>query len=200
MGGQDLVADDTLLSAAAAVLARHGYAGLTLERLAAEAGVSRMTLHRRQITLPGVVAGLAAQAVQQVQAVVLPALTGEGTAADRTDAVLRAVLSVADSHLPLLTGLYADEGGIFHAAAGEDGSVPTHDVFVAPLARLLRDGALDGSLRQVDDPVEVATALFNTVGWGYVHLRHAQRWPASRAAEGVLRLVLDGLLPHDARP
>jgi hypothetical protein len=33
---------------------------------------------------------------------------------------------------------------------------------------------VDGSLREVD-PAVAATVLFNTAGWGYVHLRASHR-------------------------
>lgn len=189
------VLPEDLLDAAAAVVAAHGFRGLTLERLAAGAGTSRMTLHRRRITVPAVVAGLTARALAELQNRAFTALVGPGTAAARLDRTLRAVFAVADDHLPLLAGLFADDGGIFHAPPAADGSLPTLDVFVAPLARLLLDGALDGSLRVVDDVTETATVLFNTAGWGYVQLRHAQGWPAPRASDGVLDLVLAGLVP-----
>lgn len=184
---------DALLDAAAAVVAEHGFRGLTLERLAARAGTSRMTLHRRSVSVPDVVAGLAARALAELQSRAFTALVGPGTAADRLVRTLRAVFAVADEHLPLLAGLFADDGGVFHAPPAQDGSVPTADVFVAPLARLLLDGALDGSLRPFEDVTETATVLFNTAGWGYVQLRHAQGWPAARASRGVLDLVLGGL-------
>ena len=196
IGGETPVTDPELLAAAARVLAEHGYRGLTLDRLAGPAATSRMTLHRRGVSVRGVVDGLTLLAVTQLHAGLLPALTGDGHAAARLNAAVRAVLAVADEHLPLLAGLYADDAGVFHAPPGADGRVPTHDVFVAPFARLLRDGALDGSLRGVQDPVETATALFNLAGWGYVQLRHAHRWSAAHATDAVLALVLQGLLPR----
>src|SRR4051812_48785692 len=54
--------DRNILDAAATVLARDGAAGFTLERVASEAGVSRVTLHRRGIGRPELLQGLAAQA------------------------------------------------------------------------------------------------------------------------------------------
>ena len=70
------------------------------------------------------------------------------------------------------------------------------DPFVAPFAKLLADGAADGTLASVPDPVETATVLFNAAGWAYVQLRHSQRWPADRARDGVLALVMAGLEPR----
>jgi AcrR family transcriptional regulator len=102
-----------LLDAARGALERFGYAGATLERIAAEAGVSRVTLHRRGVTKDGLLAELVARA--------------------------------------------------------------------------------DGSLRPVE-PHESATALFNLVGWTYVHMRTGHGWAPERARAAVLDPVLNGLL------
>ena len=64
---------------------------------------------------------------------------------------------------------------------------------MAPFAKLLSDGAVDGSLRAQEDVVESATVLFNLAGWGYVQLRHSQRWDRGRARSGVVTLVMQGL-------
>ncbi len=169
-----------------------------MERLAAQAGSSRMTLHRRGVHVRSVVEGLTLRAADELQRALFPVLTRHGPGAERLEQALRAVFRVADRHLALLAGLFADDAGVFHAEPDPDGALPTHEVFVAPLVRLLRDGATDGSLRQQPNVVETATVLFNTASWGYVQLRHAQRWPAPRAADAVLDLVLHGLL--DVRP
>ena len=199
--------DDALLDAAVAVLEEHGYTGLTLERLATAAGTSRMTLHRRGTTLRAVVDGVSLRAATEFQAALFPVLSSPADAATRLRAALEATCELADRHLALLAGLFADDDGVFHADPDPSGALPTDEVFVAPFARLLVDGARDGTLRPQDDPRETATVLFNTVGWGYVQLRHAQRWPAARARAGVLALataalVLDrtGAVPDTSAP
>jgi hypothetical protein len=53
-------------------------------------------------------------------------------------------------------------------------------VFTEPLEKLLREGAADGRLRDVD-PVQTATVLFNLVGWTYIHLRTGHGWRPERA-------------------
>lgn len=184
-----------LIPGARAVLEHHGLAGLTLERLCSASGVSRMTLHRRDISLDDVVDALLADTAQQYLAAIIPALTRSGTAAERLRAALEATFAVADRHLPLLAGLYARPDSPFHEAASPDLAVTTRGLFTQPLARLLRDGAVDRSLRGVDDPDGAAEALFNVAGWGYVHLRHAQRWPREHAAKAVLELLVPNLLP-----
>ncbi|MCT2281841.1 TetR/AcrR family transcriptional regulator [Micromonospora chalcea] len=185
--------DEALLRAAAEVVADVGMTGLTLERLARQAGTSRMTLHRRQVTLPAVLAGLAEQVTSALREAFWPALTAQGTGGERLRRAVEALCVVADDHLPLLAGLYTADGGLFHAPPDAKGSVPTHADLIAPLTKLLCDGADDGSLRRVDDPQHWAALLFNTIGWGYIHLRHSQQWPAASTRRELIDLILHGL-------
>lgn len=194
MIGVQVCTDEQILLAATAVIEEHGYRGLTLARLAEFAGSSRMTLHRRDVTIAAVVAGLSLRAAGELRAALFPALSGTAPADERLEAALQAMWTVADRYLPLLAGLFADDEGIFHASPDETGALPTHEIFVAPFAKLLADGRVDGTLLPQADTTETATVLFNTAGWGYIQLRHAQRWPAERAREGVANLVMPGLL------
>ena len=186
--------DERLLDAAAEVIAAHGYTGLTLERLAGAAGTSRMTLHRRGVTIDRVTVTMQARAADELQDALFPCLVSPEAADIRLEAALRAMFDVADRHLPLLAGLFADDRAVFHASPDDTGSLPTADVFVAPFVKLLADGERDGTLRPQANVPEAAVVLFNVAGWGYVQLRHAQRWPQDRAREGVLRLILAGLV------
>lgn len=145
------------------------------------------------MALSDVVEALLADTAQQYLNAVLPAMTIPGNAAERLQSVLEATFTVVDDHLALLAGLFARQDSIFHVAAEGDAPVATSALFTAPLARLLRDGAVDRSLREVDDPDATAAVLFNVGGWGYVHLRHAQRWTREQATHAVLELVLPGL-------
>lgn len=188
--------DARLLAASIAVVQQHGLAGLTTARLAAALGGSRMTLHRRGITREVVIRRLAHLAAEEYQRSVWPALTGRASAADRLVDALQATCQVADRYAKLLVGLYADDGGIFHATdssisapADHQAAIATRQVFVEPLARILRDGALDGTLT-VADPDETATVLFNQVGWTYLALREGQRWDPAHAREVVVGMAV----------
>lgn len=190
----DIAAD--ILEAASGVIAAHGVRSLTAERLAAAAGCSRMTLHRRGVTPAAVLEALRAQALISYQVALMSALAHDGTARERLRLAIDATLAVADGHLALLAGMFTDDDAVFHDGAGDEGPLPTADEFVAPFRRLLLDGAADGTLRPVDDATETATVLFNALGWTYVQLRWTQRWPSSRARAGVVDLLIEGLLPR----
>jgi AcrR family transcriptional regulator len=184
--------DPQLLDATRRALERHGYAGATIERIAAEAGVSRVTLHRRGVTKQGLIAELVARATEDYRAAMWPALTSDAVAADRLVQALEALCASAERHMALLVALRAQSDGIFHRADADEAL--TRTVFTEPLEKLLRDGIADGSLRDTD-PAETATVLFNLVGWTYIHLRTGHGWNPARAQRATLDPVLHGLLP-----
>ncbi len=184
------VSETSLLDAARRALEIHGYAGATLERIAKEAGLSRVTLHRRGITKDGLLAGLVARATDDYRGALWPALTAEGTGAERLTTALAALCASAEEHMPLLVALRAQSDSIFHR---DEEEALTRTVFTEPIEHLLRDGIADGSLRTVD-PLETATVLFNLVGWTYIHLRTGHGWRPERAQRATLDPVLHGLL------
>ena len=183
--------DARVLEAARRTFATYGYAGATLERIADEAGLSRVTLHRRGVSKDGLLAELVARATEDYRRVMWPALTGDGTGAERLAQALDALCVSAEDHMALLVALRAQSDGIFHR---DDDEALTRTVYTEPLEKLLREGTADGSLRDVD-ALETATVLFNLVGWTYIHLRTGHGWPADRARRAVLDPVLYGLLP-----
>ena len=180
---------DEVLAAAARAFARHGYAGATLERIASEAGLSRVTLHRRGLTKDGLLGALAVQATERYQQALWPALTGSGSGRERLETALEALCESAEQNLGVLVALDSQRDRFFHEEGKE---ALTRTVFTEPLERLLRDGAADGSLKPVD-AVEAATVLFNMVGLTYLHLRSGHGWRPERARQSTVRLVLVGV-------
>jgi hypothetical protein len=163
-----------------------------------------MTLHRNGITRERVIELLSLRAADEYQRAVWPTMVSPGTGLDRLDRALHATCQVADPWRHLLVGLFAEDGGIFHEAEHatddeRDRAVATRDVFVEPLARLLRDGALDGTLVDLPDVDQTATVLFNQVGWTYLALRVGQRWAQERAEDAVVTLALAALTASPQR-
>src|SRR4051794_9320491 len=193
-----MAADPRILDAARQAIERHGWREATLERIAGEAGLSRMTLHRRGVTREAVLGDLARALEDEYRGALWPALTAPGTAKERLEQALEALCDVCETNLELLVAL--GEGPrrrIFHepVVGGGDhagGGVLTRSVFTEPVERLLRDGAADGSLRPLD-PAETATVIFNQISWTYRHLRRGHGWPAERARHAVLDLALNGV-------
>lgn len=186
--------DDTVLRAAAVVIAEHGWHDFTLERVAEAAGMSRVTLYRRGVTKDVLVDALTVGAAQAWQAALWPALTGPGKAADRLRAALQACCDVVEQHLPLLAGLSTAPDPIFHLDDPTPGQHGTRDVYLRPFERLLYDGQADGSLTSPLEPTETAALLFNVVPRVYLHLRVAHGWAPERAAGGLFALLLPAVL------
>lgn len=180
--------DDRLLDATVAVLAEHGPAGLTLERVAEQVGRSRVTLWRQQVTQESLVDGLLARLTRDFRDAMWPALAEAGSGAERLRSALTALCGVADAHLHLLG--VADD--VFDRAAERMRDVTGQGFsFLDPFVAALRAGVADGSLKLDDLSIEdTAAALFATVCWGYVHLRRRTGWPPERARPAVVEPAL----------
>ncbi len=185
-----LVLDEKLLAGAHRAIERYGWQQATLERIATEVGVSRMTLHRRGVTREGLLGALAERLETAYRSGMWPALTARGSGRERLEQALAGYCEAVEANLEVLAALAeADHDTIFHEA-GPRGL--TRPAFTEPIRRLLQDGAADGSL-VADDPDETATLLLNLVSWTYRHLRRGHGWAAERARDGVLRIALDGV-------
>ena len=182
--------DQSLIDATSAAIARWGLVAVTLERIADEAGISRATMYRRGVSREDLVGALTVQAAETYRRAMMPVLTHSGSARERLRLALYALCQTADEHLGLLGGLFLAQGEVFHQP-GPNAMVV--EVFAEPFERLLRDGAVDGSLRATS-PTTTATVLFNAVGWAHIHLRAAHQWESDTSADAVVDLVLNGLM------
>lgn len=186
---------DAVLEAGERTFRKFGYQEATVERIAEEAGLSRVTLYRRGISKASILAALADRATEQYRAALWPAVMSAGSGRERLELALHTLCDSAEQNLDLLVAMRAQTDRVFH----EEGAEPlTRSVFTEPLERLLRDGAADGSLRVELDPVEGATVLFNLVGWTYIHLRTGHGWTAERAARTTLDLAVNGVVTGPA--
>jgi AcrR family transcriptional regulator len=182
--------DARLREATIAVLHERGWDGLTLERVAEVAGRARSTLWRQGLTREALVEALAGALAEDFRNAMFPVLTAGGTGRERLVQALEELCALLDRHLELM--LATDEA--FHQSPAP-GQPPD---YLRPFITFLREGASDGSLAvDADDVFETADVLFNTVAWPYVHLRGRHAWPADRARDRVLGLVLNGLAPTD---
>lgn len=186
------ISEDALLDAAARAFTRHGYRHATLERIAAEASISRVTLHRRGITRDSLLEALVGRATEDLQRRMWPAAAGPGAGYERLRACLEELCAAAEDHMALLLALRSQSDAVFHAEEADDSGDLTRDVFTAPIAAALEAGVADGTLRQVD-VAQTATLLFNLVGWTYVHMRTGHRWPPARASSSTIDVALRGL-------
>jgi AcrR family transcriptional regulator len=182
-----------VLDAAQRLAERHALASASMDEIAREAGISRVTLYRRGETRAAILEALRDELAREERDLLLPVLAGEGDARARLTHALRVLCASTDARAELLAALDAAARNTIYHEAGEDAL--TRSEFVAPIVRLLRDGALDGSLRAFPDADEAATVLYNQVCWTYQHLRREHRWTAQHATRAVIDLAVGGVRP-----
>jgi AcrR family transcriptional regulator len=182
-----------VLAAAKRLAERQELAGASMADIAKEAGITRVTLYRRGETRTAILVALRDELAREERERLLPVLAGDGDARTRLTAALEAICAVTDERSDLLAGLDDPTLNAIYHDPGDD--TLTRSEFTAPIVRLLRDGALDGSLRAFADPEQTATVLYVQVTETYLHLRREHRWPAQRSTDAVLDLTLHGLLP-----
>jgi AcrR family transcriptional regulator len=192
--------DDRVLDAVARVLDRDGLGGLSITAIAEEAGLSRVTLHRRGARVDDYLIAVLGRASDDLRTSLWPVLTGPGPALARLDAALRVLCDVCERHAGVMMAMYGVPARPLPGRPGRTTSLE----FIEPFERLLRDGTLDGTAPS-DDPLADATLVANAVAWTYLHMRHAHRWDPATATERVVRLGLahlavEGAGPSSARP
>jgi len=178
--------DDRLRESTVAVLAEHGWAGVTLERVAERVGRSRVTLWRQGLTREVLLNALLDALADDYRKAMWPVLTANGTGRELLVRATGAFCDVIDRHLPLV--LASDT--IFHHEQERGGSV----VYIEPFERLLRDGAADGSLHPHGRIDDVAEILMVSVGLSYAHMRGRHHWSKARTRRIILDLVLRGIV------
>ena len=185
-----------LLRVAVELLDERGWDALTLDEIAARAGVSRVTVWRHGITRASVERELRHRLAADYRDRIYDVLTAPGTGRERLAAALMALFDVAERSLPLL----AHTETAFH---GPDlDAVGIQLDFYQPWLRILETGEADGSLPSIADQRRFIGALTNMVLLTYVHLRAyhaAEGWRPATTAAHVVTLVSEGYLPRPGR-
>ena len=182
--------DPHLVAAAARVLDREGRRGLTLTGIAEEAGVSRVTVHRRGAGTDDYLVAVLGRASDDLRESLWPVLTGEGSAAQRLERGLRILCDVCERHRGVMAAMFAAPA---LPVPGQPGRTTSFQ-FIEPFERLVRDGQLDGSLRSTD-PLPDATMTANAVAWTFLHMRAAHGWDRATATDRIVELAIAHLLP-----
>ena len=185
--------DRELLAVATAILNEQGWSALSLDAIAARAGVSRATVWRHGLTRGAVELQLRRQLVADYRDLLWGPLTAEGPGADRLAAALAALCAVAERNLPFLAHTETALHGADLDAAGLEVD------FYGPWLRMLELAAADGSLEAPEQPTAFIAVLTNMVLLTYVHMRtyHTQwGWTPERTTAVTVDLVSRGYLPR----
>ena len=170
---------DTTLDAAAALVAEHGLASVTMSEIAERTGIGRATLYRY---FPDVEAILLAWHERQVSshlAHLAEVRDRTGNAADRLEAVLQAYALMAHEHEDTDLAAALHRGA--HVGHAEK---HLHDF----IRDLIAEGAQSGALRDDIAPAELASYCLHA-------LAAARTLPSKAAVKRLVTITLDGLRP-----
>jgi AcrR family transcriptional regulator len=161
----------------AAVFVEQGFDGTRMDDLARAGGVPRATLYYHFSGKSGVLAWLMGSVAEDLASTVLAACEVDGTARERLVSVVRSVVALMGRRpdaCRVLIGNLEQAGRLSETAQMLAGA------FHGPVAGLLVQGASDGSMRVVADPVRTASVIFGAV-----------------TIAGLQALVLEGVLDEE---
>lgn len=182
------------LRSAAAVFAECGFDGATIEALSEATGVPSSTLYYNFDGKEQILAFLLQDWLERISSAVDEAISSRDATPLRLEAVIRAQLEAMAADPATCQVLLTELGRIDRLPAIADA---VQAAFHSPVAKLLADGAADGSLRAVD--VENATsAVFGAVTLTGLHhvVANPGEVPAFDAevvAESVVDFVVSGI-------
>lgn len=166
---KDLAKRAAILEAAKALFAREGFAGVSMDRIAAEAGVSKLTVYSHF----GDKESLFSESIRTLCEELLPdaafKVQADGTLRGQLRHIAEGFFSLVISdeaistHRMLLATTQADQN--LRQIFWEAGPKRTHDTFAALLREAVADGRLD-----IDD-VDVAATQFFTLLKGEIYGR-----------------------------
>lgn len=179
------------LPRAADLIAERGLADTKIEDLAEATGIPKATLYYYFTGKEEILVFLLRDLLVLVTDAVAIALESEGLAADRLAAVVRAHVDVMAESPSVALALISDLG---RAARMPELAEALVCAYYAPVERLLREGAEDGSLRAVDDPAAASMAIFGSAAVAALHhLMAGADLDADRLAAQVTEFVLHGV-------
>jgi AcrR family transcriptional regulator len=144
----------------AEVFVRKGFSATRMDDLVAASGVPRATLYYHFRGKDAVLGWLMHSTAGNLASAVSQATGHPGSARDRLEAVIRAVLATVAEYpeaCRVLIGNLEQAGQLTETAA------ELVAAFHLPVIALLEEGAADGSLRAVRDPAATASAVFGAV-------------------------------------
>lgn len=142
----DAAMRDEVYRTSVKILTEDGFAALTLDRIARDIGVSRPTLYNYFSDRAGVVNFIEDRVFEPLEASLDEIVAGDGTAADKLQAMCSAVIDSIYRERALVLAMFHKEmldGAVKEAKAAK------RERAIGLLSRVLEDGVRSGELREV---------------------------------------------------
>jgi len=186
----------TILDAAQALLARHGYAGLSMRELALESGLAKATIYHYFQDKEEIFRQVLERDMQSVHEHLLRAIAAESSSLAKLRAVIYTLFSLMQARRTIMMSVLRELGEnkqVFHEV------ICAHrDTHLKLLMELIQAGIDEGVFRPVN--VEYTTysllGMINTFVFFRLYLTDAHVKPLDSdadAAEHTLQLLLEGL-------
>jgi AcrR family transcriptional regulator len=162
--------------------------------LVAASGVPRATLYYHFRGKDAVLGWLMHSTIGNLASAVSEATGRPGSARDRLEGVIRAVLATVSEYPEACRVLI---GNLEQAGQLADTVAEIVPAFHLPVIGLLAEGVTDGSLREVRDPVATGSAMFGAVAIAALQALVVEgELPADQLADSLIDLLLGGLTPR----
>jgi len=176
---------------AAELFAERGFEQTKIDDIAEVTGVPKTTLYYYFAGKAEILVFLQRDLIVEVADAVSIAVDGDGTAAERLRAVVRAQLQVMADRPAAWRAFVADLG---RATQLPELVEVLDTAYYRPVQGLLREGTEDGSLRPVADEATVAMAVFGAATMaGLHHILAGDALDVDRIADQVTGIVVGGL-------
>lgn len=187
-----------ILGVAVAAFNEHGYDATSIGKLAERLGLSKSAIYHHfgskdemlDLALDAALSGLEAVVEDRLPA---SGETGQGSAADRLEHVLRGAVHVLVDQLPAVTLLLRVRGN----TEVERRALIRRRDFDRRITALVSEAQAEGALRADFDASVVARLVFGMINSIVEWYRPGGREGADRLADDVVAIALDGLRPRD---
>lgn len=191
--------EDTLTDAARKIIAAEGFNGVTVERVAEMAGVSKGTIYLYFKNKEDLIRAAIISTFRTVIAQVREATEREADFDGRLRALVATQLRLFSENQAFFRALAADHTHRPKPGCGDDEIIGTHVMFVGFISEILSRGRLEGRVR-ADVPVEEAAFFLVHLlqSTGFRHLFGFAQGDLGSESEvnRILSLVLNGIGAH----
>jgi AcrR family transcriptional regulator len=180
---------EAVLAAAAALMARHGYEGMSLAELAGMLNVSKPTLYHYVGSKEALFAELVERSQRATIDFIAAVAAGEGTGLEKLRRILVGYAEIVNSDPG--TSLIFSRSASVSPDVGRQIVARSREAN-AIIRRVLREGEADGTLRIVDPSIVLQT-LFGAVNWTPNWFRPGGRLSLRELAELQADILLAGV-------